>query len=96
MGVVPWPGDGSTPVIRRRSYNYGDKIGRKWMTTPSAIKMVAKNRNTNGLDARLLAGNADTWAWWAMTMYIQDKATNDYPAYPYVPQDLKFEWEDRT
>jgi len=63
------------------------------MTTPGSIKFVAKKRNFGGVDQRELGANADTWAWFAMAMYVQDEVLGEYPARPLVPADLRFEYE---
>ncbi|KAF1954945.1 hypothetical protein CC80DRAFT_594600 [Byssothecium circinans] len=63
--------------------------GQQYVSTPSAIKWLAKERDP--LPAMEIVGNVDMYGWWAMTSYVmENRQLGHYPARPYVPLELKF------
>lgn len=85
VGTWPIQLDG-TPYLRHNKWNFPHD-GRQFMSTPSSIKMVAKQ----GVRARLLSG-VGTYAWFAVSGYLlEDQQIGHYIAKPYVPMQLQFD-----
>ena len=89
--VGTWPLVG----ITRRSAVFSE-YGRKWLTTPTAIRYFGQRRVTGTAYTMELARNADTYGWFAMAMYVQQEVLKEYPDLPQIPIDIKFEWENRV
>lgn len=75
IGTWPKMKNEKTNFLYHRRYDYGGQTGVGYITTPSAIKWVAKDRdNWNIAKGKTLWGNVDTYAWYDEFLLLPEQA----------------------